>query len=221
VAQHEFERRRRLAAAAGRTLEGILPQATRALFQSVVRMDELAAQVQDRPETPVDAASLRAVQERMNDALQHCDQLGLLVDHLQRLLVIEPSTPRSFDAGTLLSEVAYCVQGLLPAGITVVNRLPALAPVCGDRAEIMQALIDALVEIGACTDAHGQLELQGGHEDGVVRIALRVTGAGAAPRSGLALASAVETLARHRGTLSLSPAGGGAVVLHVHLPAAR
>lgn len=221
LAHHEPERRRRLAAAAGRALERSLPQATQALFQSVVRLDELAAQAQDEPDVRVDTASLRAVQDRMNDALQHCDQLALLVDNLQRLLDLAPPAPRPFDPGLLLSQATYCVHGLLPAGLTVVNRLPALAPVCGDRAEIMQALVDALMQIGACATAQGRLELDGGHEHGIVWVELRVTGADASQRPGLALETAVETLARHRGALDFPPADDGTVVLRLRLPAAR
>lgn len=217
---HTSERRRRLAAAAGRALERNVTLATQALFQSVVRIDELATQAQDRADTAVDAAPLRALQERMNDALQHCDQIALLVNNLERLLDLAPPAMRPFDPGLLLSQAAYCVHGLLPAGLTVVNRLPALAPVCGDRAEIMQALVDTLLQIGACANAQGRLELDGGHEHGIVWIEMRLSGADASPRPGLTLESAIETLARHRGALEFPPADGGAIVLRLRLPAA-
>lgn len=221
MAQHEAERRRRMAASAAPTLDRTLAHATRALFQSAMLIDELAARAHGQPPRPVDGASLRALQERMNDALQHCDQLAILMHHVQSLL--EPAARMSgpFDLRDVLSQASYCAHGLLPSGLVVANHLPALAPVRGDRTEIMQALIDALVQVGACGDAEGRLELHGGSEQGVVWVELRVTGAGGPPRPGLALESAIETLARHRGALELRPTRDGTLTLRIRLPAAR
>ena len=81
--------------------------------------------------------------------------------------------------------------------------------------------VDALMQIGACATAQGRLELDGGHEHGIVWVELRVTGADASQRPGLALETAVETLARHRGALDFPPADDGTVVLRLRLPAAR
>ncbi len=221
VAHHEAERRRRMAASAGRPLERTLAQATQRLFESVVHMEELATRAQPQAQDRLDAATLHALHDRLNAALQGCDQLAILVDHLQRLLEPQAPIPRPFDLRTLLSQAVYCTHGLLPAGLDIVNRVPPLAPVQGDRAEIMQAVIDALLQ--GCARVHnaGRLELHGGDEQGIVWIELRVTGPGALAPSGLALESAIETLARHRGALELSCIRDGAITLRMRLPAAR
>jgi hypothetical protein len=221
VAQHETERRRRMAASAGTPLDRTLASATRALFQSVMHLDELATRAQNRVAEPSDAAALRAVLDRMNEALLHCDQLAVLVDHLQRLLEPARPAPRHLDLRQLLSLATYSARGLLPVELEVVNHVPALPGVAGDRAEIMQALIDVLVQIGTCPNAGGRLELHGGSEQGIVWVELRLSGAGASPRPGLALESAIETLARHRGALVLSPSRDEVLTLRMRLPAAR
>lgn len=221
AAQHEAERRRHMAASACRPLQQTLAQASQALFQSLVRIDELATQAQDHPDTRDNAANLRAVQDRMNDALQHGDQIATMVEHLQRLLEPAALAPRPFDLRTLLSRAVYCAHGLLPVGLVVTHHVAALPPVQGDRAEIMRALIDALVQVGACVHTGGRLELHGDSGAGMVWIELRVSGAGVPARPGLALESAIETLARHRGALELLPLGDDAFALRLRLPAAR
>lgn len=221
LAQHEVERRRRMAASAGAPLNRTLAHATQALFQSVMLIDELATRAQGQPHGQVDGTSLRTLQDRMNDALQHCDQLAILMRHVQALLEPAARAPGWFDLRDLLSQASYCAHGLLPSGLVVVNRLPVLAPVQGEQAEIMQALIDALVQVGACADAESRLELHGGSEQGIVWVELRVTGAGGSPRTGLALESAIETLARHRGVLELPPSRDGSFTLRIRLPAAH
>lgn len=221
AAQHEAERRRRMAASACRPLQRTLAQASQALFQSVVRVDELATQAQDHPDTQADAANLRAVQDRMNDALQQGDQIATLVEHLQRLLEPAAPAPRPFDLRTLLSRAAYCAHGLLPAGLGITHHVAALPPVQGDRAELMQALIDALVQVGACVPAGGRLALHGDSGAGMVWIELRASGAGVPARPGLALEPVIETLARHRGALELFPLGDDGFALRLRLPAAR
>jgi hypothetical protein len=220
-APHAAERRQRMAASADRPLQHTLEQASQALFQSVIRIDELATQALGRPDGQADAAQLCAALDRMNDALQHCDRLATLLDHLQHLHEPAAPVPRSFDLRDLLAQAIYGAHGLLPAGLVIANHLPELPPVRGDRAELMQALIEVVMQIGADARAHGRLVLDGGSGQGMVWIECRVSGTRVPARPGLALGSAIETLARHRGALELSATGDDAFTLRLRLPAAR
>lgn len=210
-----------MAASAGTPLDRTLTSATQALFQSVMQLDELVTRAQNHAGEPGDTLAMRAVLDRMNEALLCCDQLAVLVDHLHRLLEPARPAPRHIDLRQLISLATYSARGLLPGELEVANHVPALPGVAGDRAEIMQALIDVLVQIGTCPNAGGRLELHGGSEQGIVWVEFRMSGAGASSRTGLALESAIETLARHRGALALSVTRDGVLTLRMRLPAAR
>lgn len=221
VAQHEAERRRRLAATASLPLTPTLAKASNALFQSVVEIDEIAAQMQARSGESGATAALSAVQERMNDALQHCDQLSTLVRHLQHLLEPAALAPKRVDLANLLSLASYSARAFMPDGLMVVNRVGTLPPVLGDRAELQQALIDCLVQIGRCVSPPGQLEFNGGSDRSFVWLELCASCAADRARPGMALESAIETLARHRGALDIAPLRGQSLTLRIRLPAGR
>lgn len=221
VAQHEAERRRRMAASAAAPLDRALARTSAALFKSVTQIDELAARTQAGASAQDSIAAMRVAQERMIDALLHCDQLAILLDHMQLLLAPAPPAHQRLDLRQLLSLATYCARGLLPGELVIVNRVPALPTVTGDRAALMQAFIDALVQMGSCVRAGGQLELDGGNEQGIVWIGMRACGVSGSPRPGLALESAIETMARHRGALEPCTDRSGTHALRLRLPAAH
>lgn len=220
-ASQEAERRQRLAASAVRPLQQMLEQVSRAMFQSLVRLDELTAQAMARPDGLTDASGLCAVQDGMNDALQHCDQLATLFEHLRQLQEPSGLSHRTFDLRELLSQAIYCAQTLLPSGLAVANHLTEMLLVRGDKTELMQALIDGIAQIGTFVRPDGRVELHGGSGLGAVWVEFRVSGTGVPPRPRLALASAIETLDNHRGALDLLTEGDGAFTLRLRLPAAR
>jgi signal transduction histidine kinase len=220
AAQHESERRRRLAAAASLPLDRPLSQAMDTLFQSVQRLDELAGQAEAQPQGDGSAGALRALQHRLNDALQHCDRLATQVDHVQRLLGPALPMPRRFNLRSALARALYGVRDLLPERMAITERLGPLPPVMGDRSEITQVLIDCLLQLVGRRDASGQVLISGAAQNGVVSLALQVEGAATPAASpGLALESAIETLARHRGTLEVFLHPGQGTRLHLRLPA--
>ncbi|MBX3608381.1 MAG: hypothetical protein KF871_00680 [Hydrogenophaga sp.] len=164
------------------------------------------------------ARALRETQTRLDDALLACDRLGELVQHLTNLMSLTPQRARACDLRQLLTQALYVARSLMPQEWQVSHHFGELPPVFGEPTELGHALLDMLLQLGRTQATPPLLTIEGGSQDGLVRLALRAEHATNAQAIGPALASAMETVARYRGTLTVHDVDD-ALVLSLCLPA--